>query len=60
MTMPRCLTLALAAALAPLTAQESESKDPPAGAPWTKDFLAACRTAAEQGKPVFVYSTKTY
>ena len=38
----------------------AESKTPPAGAPWTKDFLEAHRMASEQGKPIFIYSTKTH
>ena len=45
--------------LTPLGAQ-SESKEPPAGAPWTMDFAAAHREALASGKPIFVYSTKTY
>ena len=49
----------LAVAIAPLGAQ-SESKDPPPGAPWTKSFVDAQREACAAGKPIFVYSTKTY
>jgi hypothetical protein len=36
------------------------SETPPEGPPWTKDFLEAHRMAFEQGKLIFVYSTKTY
>jgi hypothetical protein len=36
------------------------SEKPPEGPPWTKDFLEAHRIAFEQGKPIFVYSTKTH
>ena len=51
--------ISAAACLAPLTAQ-SESADPPAGAPWTKSFFDAHRRAVDAGKPIFVYSTKTF
>ncbi|MCK5942028.1 MAG: hypothetical protein KAI24_08680 [Planctomycetes bacterium] len=57
--------LAVVAATATATAQgrkapDTTSKQPPAGAPWTKDFAAAHRLARATGKPIFVYSTKTY
>ncbi|QTN32054.1 thioredoxin family protein [Akkermansiaceae bacterium] len=38
----------------------AESKTPPAGPPWTKDFLEAHRMAFERKKPIFIYSTKTH
>ena len=40
--------------------QESDSKTPPAGAPWCMDFAEARAAALEAGKPIFLYSTKTY
>lgn len=38
----------------------AESKTPPQGPPWTKDFLEAQRMASERKKPIFIYSTKTH
>ena len=58
--LPSLAAAILAAPLfAPLNAQ-SESADPPPGAPWTKSFVEAHRRALESGLPIFVYSTKTY
>ena len=42
------------------TSVRAESKNPPQGPPWTKDFLEAHRMAAERKKPVFIHSTKTH
>ena len=42
------------------TVAQNESKTPPKGPPWTMDFFAAHRQAVAEGKPIFVYSTKTY
>jgi hypothetical protein len=42
------------------SSERSESVDPPGSAPWTRDFADAHRRAVEAGKPIFVYSTKTY
>jgi hypothetical protein len=59
----KLLQQAFAAALslaAFAAAAHAESKTPPKGLPWTKDFLEAQRMASEQGKPIFIYSTKTY
>lgn len=39
---------------------DTTSKQPPAGAPWTKDFAAAHELARKTGRPIFVYSTKTH
>ncbi|MCA9278175.1 MAG: thioredoxin family protein [Phycisphaeraceae bacterium] len=41
-------------------AEYGESKTPPVGPPWVRDFATAQQMAADQGKPIFVYSTKTY
>lgn len=41
-------------------AERKKSKNPPVGAPWTKDFAEAHSRAFLSGKPIFVYSTKTY
>ncbi|MBK8976676.1 MAG: hypothetical protein IPM29_12225 [Planctomycetes bacterium] len=55
------LSIVAAALLcAALPAQESESREPPPGAPWTRSFLDAHRQALASGRPIFVYSTKTY
>ena len=42
------------------TSAHAESKTPPKGPPWTKDFLEAHRMAVERKKPIFLYSTKTH
>lgn len=39
---------------------EKSSKTPPKGAPWVTDFIEARTKAMAEGKPLFVYSTKTY
>ena len=39
---------------------DTTSKEPPAGAPWIKDFAKAHALARKSGRPIFVYSTKTY
>jgi hypothetical protein len=36
------------------------SETPPKGPPWVRDFHAAQATALAEGKPVFVYMTKTH
>jgi hypothetical protein len=36
------------------------SETPPAGPPWLRDFTAAQTKALREGKPIFVYLTKTY
>ena len=61
MRFPHTL-LALSIVAGALTAQAKDtgSKTPPAGAPWILDFTAARTKALETGKPIFVYSTKTY
>lgn len=41
-------------------AERKKSKNPPEGAPWTKDFFEAHKQAFNSGKPIFLYSTKTY
>ena len=33
---------------------------PPAGPPWKRDFVEAQREALKDGKPIFIYLTKTY
>lgn len=46
-----------------LSAQANDdhsSKAPPAGAPWVTSFAEARAAAMASGKPIFVYSTKTY
>ena len=36
------------------------SETPPEGPPWKRDFGEAQREAMKAGKPIFIYSTKTY
>ena len=36
------------------------SHTPPVGPPWVRDFTQARTQAIESGKPIFLYSTKTY
>lgn len=40
--------------------QDKKSKTPPPGAPWVKSFPEARAQALQHGKPIFLYSTKTY
>lgn len=39
---------------------KGNSKTPPVGAPWMRDFGEARAAALKAGKPIFLYSTKTY
>ena len=48
-------SLALAGA-----ALAGESETPPPGPPWQRDLFEARKQALEQGKPLFLYFTKTY
>ena len=41
-------------------AKDTGSKTPPAGPPWILSFTEARAKALTSGKPIFVYSTKTY
>jgi hypothetical protein len=36
------------------------SETPPKGPPWVRDFAKAREEGIRQGKPIFVYLTKTY
>lgn len=36
------------------------SETPPKGPPWQRDLVAAQKQALREGKPLFVYFTKTY
>ena len=36
------------------------SETPPKGPPWERDLLVAQKRALDEGKPIFVYFTKTY
>ncbi len=60
-TLPSMLIL-VGALATPVTGQSDTkaSKTPPEGPPWTTDFLEARALALESGKPIFLYSTKTY
>ena len=37
-----------------------KSKEPPIGPPWVRDLQTAQRLALESGRPIFLYSTKTF
>jgi len=54
------LILFAALCLPVLPSARAASETPPQGAPWTKDLFEAHRMAFEQGKPIFIYSTKTH
>ena len=49
-----CLGLLLAATA------HAGSDTPPAGPPWQRDLLEAQKQALQEGKPLFLYFTKTY
>jgi hypothetical protein len=36
------------------------SETPPTGPPWKVDFASAHKEALREGKPIFIYTTKTY
>ena len=36
------------------------SETPPKGPPWEREFAAAQERALREGKPIFVYLTKTH
>ena len=42
------------------TAAFGASETPPPGPPWKRDFYDAQREALRAGKPIFIYTTKTY
>ena len=54
------LTLALAATLLALPPVLVPGDDPPPGAPWIRSYREAKLDALANGRPVFVYFTKTY
>lgn len=54
------LTLFAIAGAAFAQTKDTGSKTPPAGPPWLLDFTEARAKALETGRPIFVYSTKTY
>ena len=54
----RILTVVLGAALA--SAVHAGSETPPKGPPWERDLLKAQKQALEEGRPLFLYFTKTY
>ena len=57
-TTPKAHALLTTALLAGAALAGSET--PPAGPPWQRDFVAARRQALAEGKPLFLYFTKTY
>ena len=42
------------------TGEDYKSKQPPIGPPWVTDLVTAQTMALESGKPIFLYSTKTF
>lgn len=59
--MPNRATLIAAVLLAALSGLATAGSDvPPEGPPWTEDLLAAHARALAEGKPLFLYFTKTY
>ena len=52
--MHHALSLSLLASLAPI------GDDPPPGPPWKRSYREACLDAIQNGRPVFVYFSKTY
>ena len=57
------LAFVLAGALASSSAAQSDdriSHTPPEGPPWVRNFTQARSQALQSGKPIFLYSTKTY
>lgn len=62
--LSRAALIAICLGPIPLQAQQrapdTTSKNPPAGAPWQRDFFAARDAALAAEVPIFVYSTKTY
>ena len=53
-------TRAIASLLLAASACLAGSETPPEGPPWVRDFAQAREDAIRQGKPIFVYLTKTY
>ncbi len=57
------MAFALCGAFATSSAAQSDdriSHTPPEGPPWVRDFAQARSQALQSGKPIFLYSTKTY
>ncbi len=48
-------SFALCAAMA-----QAGSETPPKGPPWQRELLAAQKQALQNGRPIFLYFTKTY
>jgi len=53
------MRVALLAALL-VGAASAGSETPPAGPPWQRDLHEARQQALREGKPLFLYFTKTY
>lgn len=54
------LFLMLTASVAYAQSDAKSSKSPPSGPPWLDSFEEARAKALKSGKPIFLYSTKTY
>ena len=53
-------TLGFAVLCLAATTALAGSDTPPEGPPWQRDLVAAQQQALEEGKPLFLYFTKTY
>jgi hypothetical protein len=53
-------TSALTALLLLAGVAAAGSETPPAGPPWVRDLATAQEKAIREGKPIFVYLTKTH
>ncbi|MBI3096870.1 MAG: hypothetical protein HYY93_01290 [Planctomycetes bacterium] len=63
MPLPALRPVLVAAVLLAALAARSAfggSETPPEGPPWKRDFLEAQKEALKEGKPIFIYLTKTY
>ena len=54
------VTTALTTTVAAQQTDERISHTPPVGPPWVRNFTEARTQALLSGKPIFLYSTKTY
>jgi hypothetical protein len=54
------MRIVLLAAVLAGAAAAGDSETPPEGPPWMRDLHAARAKALAEGKPLFLYFTKTY
>jgi hypothetical protein len=55
----RILKAALSAIACWATSGVHAGETPPPGPPWKMDFMAARKEAMKEGRPIFMYFTKT-